>query len=212
MEEMRLIKFEKMNQLIVISAKGDNPVYRERFKVTQANNLKINFIEYVKSQLHNNVVTDFFNRNIFAYLNAYKFLKGEIFLEDEALKVMHYFYKDIANFLIKNPADMNVYITINSDEDSGQNDLRFMLGNIEECSDFSQVEHFLKSLLNAKTDLELFEIISNSEYAFILDYVLNMEDIRNKINSWILATEILSYLAKGVTIDHLIEFHGGNYA
>ena len=128
-----------MNQLIVISAKGVNPVYRERFKVTQANNLKINFIEYVKSQLHNNVVTDFFNRNIFAYLNAYKFLKGEIFLEDEALKVMHYFYKDIANFLIKNPADMNVYITINSDEDSGQNDLRFMLGNIEECSDFSQV-------------------------------------------------------------------------
>ena len=58
----------------------------------------------------------------------------------------------------------------------------------------------------------LFQIIQSSEYSFILDYVLSMDDIKNKINSWILATAILSYLAQGVTIDNLIEFHGGNYA
>lgn len=58
MDEMKLLKFEKMNQLIVISAKGDNSIYQEKFKV-KANNLTINFIEYVKSQLHSNVVTDF---------------------------------------------------------------------------------------------------------------------------------------------------------
>ena len=50
MDEMKLLKFEKMNQLIVISAKGDNSIYQEKFKV-KANNLTINFIEYVKSQL-----------------------------------------------------------------------------------------------------------------------------------------------------------------
>ena len=65
---------------------------------------------------------------------------------------------------------------------------------------------------DAKTDLELFQIIQSSEYSFILDYVVSMDDIKNKINSWILATAILSYLAQGVTIDNLIEFHGGNYA
>ena len=207
MEEMRLLKFEKMNQLIVISAKGDNPLYREKFKV-KANNFTINFIEYVKSQLHSNVVTDFFGRNVFAYLNTYKFLKGEIFLEDEAMKVLNYFYEDIANFLIKNPLDMKICVTINP---KGESDLKFLLGNINEFQNFSQVENFLNSLLNAKTDLELFQIIQNSEYSFILDYVLSMDDIRNKINSWILATAILSYLAQGVTIDNLIEFHGGNY-
>lgn len=208
MDEMKLLKFEKMNQLIVISAKGDNSIYQEKFKV-KANNLTINFIEYVKSQLHSNVVTDFFGRNIFVYLNTYKFLKGEIFLEDEAIKVLNYFYEDIANFLIKNPLNMKLCVTLNPE---GETDLKFLLGNISEYKDFSQVENFLESLLNAKTDLELFQIIQSSEYSFILDYVLSMDDIKNKINSWILATAILSYLAQGVTIDNLIEFHGGNYA
>lgn len=208
MDEMKLLKFEKMNQLIVISAKGDNSIYQEKFKV-KANNLTINFIEYVKSQLHSNVVTDFFGRNIFVYLNTYKFLKGEIFLEDEAIKVLNYFYEDIANFLIKNPLNMKLCVTLNPE---GETDLKFLLGNISEYKDFSQVKNFLESLLNAKTDLELFQIIQSSEYSFILDYVLSMDDIKNKINSWILATAILSYLAQGVTIDNLIEFHGGNYA
>jgi len=208
MDEMKLLKFEKMNQLIVISAKGDNSIYQEKFKV-KANNLTINFIEYVKSQLHSNVVTDFFGRNIFAYLNTYKFLKGEIFLEDEAIKVLNYFYEDIANFLIKNPLNMKLCVTLNPE---GETDLKFLLGNISEYKDFSQVKNFLESLLNAKTDLELFQIIQSSEYSFILDYVLSMDDIKNKINSWILTTAILSYLAQGVTIDNLIEFHGGNYA
>ena len=196
MDEMKLLKFEKMNQLIVISAKGDNSIYQEKFKV-KANNLTINFIEYVKSQLHSNVVTDFFGRNIFAYLNTYKFLKGEIFLEDEAIKVLNYFYEDIANFLIKNPLNMKLCVTLNPE---GETDLKFLLGNISEYKDFSQVKNFLESLLNAKTDLELFQIIQSSEYSFILDYVLSMDDIKNKINSWILATAILSYLAQGVTM------------
>ena len=104
---------------------------------------------------------------------------------------------------------MKLCVTLNPE---GETDLKFLLGNISEYKDFSQVENFLESLLNAKTDLELFQIIQSSEYSFILDYVLSMDDIKNKINSWILATAILSYLAQGVTIDNLIEFHGGNYA
>ena len=58
MDEMKLLKFEKMNQLIVISAKGDNSIYQEKFKV-KANNLTINFIEYVKSQSQHYCATDF---------------------------------------------------------------------------------------------------------------------------------------------------------
>lgn len=203
---MRVLKFDKVNQLIVVSAKGDDPVYREKFSVREAS-LSFSFVEYVKSQLHINVVTELLGRNIFAYLNTYKFLKGENILGDEAIKVLHYFYEDVANFLIRNPANMKLSIIINPD---GESDLNFSLGNIQEWQEFSQVKDFLENLMEAKTDLELFQIIQNSKYSFILDYVLSLEDIRKKLDSWILATSILSYLAQGVSIENLIEFRGGN--
>lgn len=222
---MKILKFNKVNQLLVIAAKGDDPVYQEKFQVKD-DNLCISFIEYVKSQLHINVVTDFFGRNIFAYLNTYKFLRGENILGDEALKVLQYFYEDIAYFLIKNPINLNLSVSINefrddetsnfnmeatSKSDSKLSDLMFSLGDISEWEYFSQVETFLKSLLETQNDYELFSIIQESEYSFILDYVLSLDDIRRKLNSYVLATSILSYLAQGVSIQNLIEFHGGNY-
>lgn len=203
---MKVLKFDKINNLIVVSAKGDDPVYREKFTVTEPS-LSVSFVEYVKSQLHMNIVTDFFARNIFSYLNAYRFLKGENVLGDEALKVLHYFYEDLANFLIKNPLNVKLRITINQPDSNGK--LQFSLGDIQEWQDFSQVHDFLVSLTTAKTDSELFEIIQKSEYSFILDYVLSLDDIRNKMDSWVLATSILSYLDKGITIENLIEFNGG---
>ena len=205
---MKLLKFEKLNQLIVVAAQGDKQIILDKFKVEE-NSLSINFIEYVKSQLHVNIVSDLFGRDIFCYLNAYKFLKGDYLLEGEALKVLHYFYEDIANFLINNPVNMKMDLKINSNFDSS---LQFPY-SASTLFDFSEIKDFFVNLIETKDETSLFRIVETSEYSFILDMVKSLEDLQNKFDSYVLATALLGYIKEGITVDNLMEFpvNGGDY-
>lgn len=205
---MKLLKFEKLNQLIVVAAQGDKQIILDKFKVEE-NSLSINFIEYVKSQLHVNVVSDLFNRDIFCYLNAYKFLKGDYLLEGEALKVLHYFYEDIANFLINNPINVRVDLQINSTLDSS---LQFP-HSASTFYDFSEIKDFFINLIEEKDEELLYKIIETSKYSFILDMIQSLDDLQNKFDSYVLATALLTQLEEGITGENLVEFpiDGGNY-
>lgn len=205
---MKLLKFEKLNQLIVVAAQGDKQIILDKFRVEE-NSLSINFIEYVKSQLHVNVVSDLFDRDIFCYLNAYKFLKGDYLLEGEALKVLHYFYEDIANFLINNPINVRVDLQINSTLDSS---LQFP-HSASTFYDFSEIKDFFINLIEEKDEELLYKIIETSKYSFILDMIQSLDDLQNKFDSYVLATALLTQLKEGITGENLVEFpiDGGNY-
>lgn len=89
-----IIPYYQMNSLILNSYQCIYPdIYRLKPRIT--------FENYVKSQLHCNIVTALFNRSILRYSGALKFIRGN----DKHLKdyeiVLKWYYEDLANIILK---------------------------------------------------------------------------------------------------------------
>lgn len=62
---------------------------------------QITFTNYVKSQLHANIVSDLFDRSILAYDGAYKYLNGDKEKVNDFKTVLRWYYTDLSNFIFK---------------------------------------------------------------------------------------------------------------
>lgn len=102
------LPYERFDQVLLIAASRDvmNNI------VIPSQDLELDFREYVFSQLHLNVTTDLFGREMQQYYRAYLFLRGDPSFQQDAIQILRYFYTDVAMFLENNPCDVRVQITV----------------------------------------------------------------------------------------------------
>lgn len=102
------LPYERFDQILLIAASREvmNNI------VIPSQDLELDFREYVSSQLHLNVTTDLFGREMQEYYHAYLFLRGDQNYQQDAIQVLRYFYMDVAMFLENNPCDVRVQITV----------------------------------------------------------------------------------------------------
>ena len=66
----------------------------------------VKFIEYLKSQVHYNIITIIHDRNILEYNNAYNYVKGRISNPEDYKKVIRYYYSDVADIILKSNVEL----------------------------------------------------------------------------------------------------------
>jgi hypothetical protein len=74
---------------------GVKPIHMHFFN----RDLTFTFENYVKSQLHLQIVSDLYGRDIFVYKKALDYLRGKDQFLYECSLVLKYFYQDMANML-----------------------------------------------------------------------------------------------------------------
>lgn len=93
---MMNVSYERISHLLAV-AKGIDP----ESTINDTEILYVQFSSYVKSQIHLNFVSGFFDRNIYSYKRVYDYLYGRIARPDKDLcDIIKYFYCDMANFCI----------------------------------------------------------------------------------------------------------------
>lgn len=172
-----MLGYERIGQLVAVAAAlpttNNLSVLREE--------ISIDFLGYVKSQVHLNISDDLFNRPFGEYMNALRFLeKGCKMYQQNAEKVLRYFYTDMANFLIRNPQNVKMNIQVGG-----------WTGLPEVKCELSQVKAELVSMTTVGSAEEL----SRFNYAEILDSVKSRDDLLEKIDSYTVAA-VLSKAAK----------------
>lgn len=214
-----------MNQILIVSFSGSNRKILSEFCVHEKE-LLIDFSEYVKSQLHVNIVTDLKGRNITDYLNVYKFLNNEMFYTHSMLVVLRYFYDDIANFLINNPANVKVTLKINNPILDGLSEIAGMgtldrvyemdesqkvrkVTNVTGFTGFNTIREFLQKLINCSDFEKLGRVIEESKYAFIVDRISSLDDLEQKMDSYVMAAAIIYFLNNEFSEVNLKDFDLG---
>lgn len=86
------IPYYKMNAFLI---NGYTPVYSNLLDYKPT----LKFKEYLKSQLHSNIITTLYQRDIFNYAEALKFINGEDRYFDSYKLSIKYFYRDMGNML-----------------------------------------------------------------------------------------------------------------
>lgn len=170
-----MVGYARFNQLIAVSAAKSKDSVDKRFHVTRTD-LSVRFSDYVKSQVHLNISSDLCNQPLSVYANAYRFITGRSKSRDSALTALGQFYSDMANFLIKNPFDINLHILV-------------------DCSITSSVSHYnideVKNLILRAVYNSSDAALRDFEFANIIDHVDSLSDLTNKINSYSIAAVLL---------------------
>lgn len=176
------LKYNRILNLLFVS-KIKQAEIRNAIGVSKQN-FRINLIDYVKSQLHLNVITRFYpERNIFDYYKALVFLeKGEIEYKKYTEKMVRYFYEDMGLFALNNVAPVMIDLIIDP-----------KLELEEEVVDYKEVYDKVRHLMEISMDStccldaskfeEIRKIIENFKYATFLDKiskVYKLEDNKNK--------------------------------
>lgn len=83
----------------------------------KSKSLQVTYSSYVKSQIHLNVISAYYDENkraIYEYFNADKFLEGDLSYREDAIKVLMYLYEDMSGFLLHNLDDINFNLNIDA--------------------------------------------------------------------------------------------------
>lgn len=173
---MRDLKFERIAQLIAIGAleRGSTPA---SLLCVKEQVLRVCFSDYVKSQIHLNIVQDFYGRGINEYVEALLFLNGNPDYRKSAESVLRYFYLDMAKFLINNEENVLLVIVVDSDMFT----LPEKTVNLEMLK-----QEFLRVLSDVLQGADT-DALRNYQYAFIFDKVNGNEDAVRKSDSYSLA-------------------------
>lgn len=217
------ITYEHMLQFIVI-AKSRGDIHGHRIDILEQK-LTITYTEYVKSQMHLNVISGFYQdneRSIFEYANALDFIEGDSSKRSDALKVLNYFYTDMSDFLLKN--DNVVYLDAVLDIDLGIDEISI---NYQEQKNLfvellkqSEIENqkfglpgnpalkkfceknpeFLNSInwenIVVDESVSYTEKLKRFEFAEIIDYCNSVNFFRN-LDNFLYAAFLLHYAKKG---------------
>lgn len=169
------LHFERMAQIIAIAAVGGEDKGVSRFFL-KSGEITIRFSEYVKSQVHLNIVHGLCGRDLREYVETLFFLEGKTSYEESAIKVLRYFYSDLSGFLINNANNIDLIIEVDTEY--------FNLPKVK----YSLVElgeELRQGFLEVESGILA---IKNWKYASVLDYVKDTQDLRNKFVSYALAS------------------------
>lgn len=204
--ETKYVNFERVAHLLAIAAD-------EHFSVAAIKSnpfsYTLKYSTYVKSQVHLNMVSSLFNRDISDYVNAFEFLqKYSLANMESAQKVLNYFYEDMSNFLINNTNDINFRIEVDTYFSQlpivsvSVNDvLQEILAIVRDYSNLSYEE-----LLNTDSKgIALFDTlvcrIQNCKYASILDVSSNIDALQHNPHNLVLAGILKSATNKTIKLD-----------
>ena len=169
------IRYERMNHILAMGA----PEIGRQFDIQIQDTIVVVFSEYVKSQLHMNIL-ELLNlkRDIFDYKKAYDYLVlGELRYQQECQKVLNFFYEDITAFLVHSQNNFKIEVK----DDSGLYERRKC--NIEYKEVRAQIEQ-LASLQGLDFEKALLFVKENKKLVSILDYVTAKKELQNKLDSY----------------------------
>ena len=163
MKGEHIIRYERMGQLISIAASKQNRLHLDDLMLdNQDTTFTVSFTDYIKSQIHLNLVTGLYDRDIFDYKFALDYINGKSFDKEPVRRVQRYYYQDMLNFLANNKydCDLNVLTDI-----EGFNNTDIIPSDVS--SEFST---FIDSISKGTFD-ERYQIIKDSKFAELIDYV-----------------------------------------
>lgn len=107
------IPYERLDNLIVIAMKKGNHI-RAKYEIVSPDDMvyEVTFTDYVKSQVHLNIVSNVFNRNGSPYWNVYRSLNGANVSKDDYKCVLKLFYSDMRDFLIYNDSNIRLKVLV----------------------------------------------------------------------------------------------------
>lgn len=195
------LQYERIAQLIALAAVDEHsaPAIQQlkisgTIKNSQGEDVQrgllVSFSNYVRSQIHLCIIEDLFNRNLFEYAGALKYIHGFKAYRKEACQVLRYFYQDMSKFLIKNPE--NIFLKVIVDVDFPAESINIL-----------QVKNQFTELMSHRSDDSFFERISKFRYASIIDYSGGRHDPLTKIDSYVVAA-VLQEQAESKEIKKLI--------
>ena len=174
--EKSVIGFERVGHLLSIAAtKSKSLNLQDLMLDAQGVIFSVSFSDYVKSQIHLNLVTSLFARDIYEYKYALDFIKGHAPHSATVDKILIYFYTDMLHFLESNEFDCNLEV-INDVEGLSKSELKYDVV-------VSEFKEFYQQLRNL--DFEgTYELLKDSKFAEIIDYMDNIEAVEKKPNSF----------------------------
>lgn len=187
------VSFERMAQIVAISVFGKDSKFSQYNLKT--NKVKFTFSEYVKSQIHLNVVSGLYGRSLGDYVKTLQFINGAAEHKEVARKVLNFFYTDISNFLINNTADILATIIIDCEFD----DLKIKYDLEKEVADVSTSFDLVQNKEVA---------IQDWEYSDIFDIIVNVEDFKKKMNSYTLARLLLHAIDTNAIVESEVSNEG----
>ncbi len=106
-----MVGYERIGHLVAVSAL--KPSDRLPDLKVWTSDISIDFFDYVKSQVHLNLVDDLYRRPLQEYVKAMRFLNsGDACYKESALRVLRYFYHDMGRFLVKCENDIQFFIQV----------------------------------------------------------------------------------------------------
>lgn len=175
------VLYERIDHVLAVSSgKFHNTLSVKPDKV-----LKISYSDYIKSQLHLNIVTNLFGRPIHLYKKAYDYLAGDIRHVKTAQKVLEYFYEDIINFLKYNKHNVKIELIVdvklpNKIKEYNYSEIKEGLLKLK-SSDF-------KNLGEALAFLE-----DNPKLNSVIDYINNRATIMDRLDSYCVIAILLNH-------------------
>lgn len=179
------LRYERIAQFVALSAVGSIDDYTAIHSVEGS--IRIKFSEYVKSQIHLNVVYGLYGRSLHDYVETLYFLNGKTSKRKSAMKVLHYFYKDAANFLINNRKNVQLELVV----DTENFNLSRQVVNVSQLR--TDLLQGFDDVLSGKKPL------IEWEYASDLDSIEDTNDLKQKADSYALAFKLQKEYTNDVT-------------
>lgn len=168
------ILYERVGHLITVAASECPAVDFPDLIIDDENVIfSVSFSNYVKSQIHLNIVSGLFGRKIQKYKYALDFLNGKQEFSKTILDVLHYFYVDMLGFLKNNKKNINLEINVDS-VPQYVHDVSFP----KVVSDFNT---FLSNLQNKDFD-DTVKVLEESTMCELIDYVDSLQELENDTN------------------------------
>ena len=153
--------------------------------VSPSNILRIRFSDYVKSQLHLNIVSQLFDRPVDLYKQAYDYICGNKSYHRAANEVLGYFYKDICNFLFYNKHNVKLELITDMNSDNKKlycdyEEYRDAVTRLS-CNTFSNFDEILAY------------VEDNRKIIKVCDYVSRINSIADRIDSFTVIAMLTRY-------------------
>lgn len=174
------VLYERIDHLLAISLGQSDSLC-----VTTENVLVVKFSDYVKSQLHQNMVK-LFNRSIFDYKKALDYIEGDTRKEKQAAKVLSFFYLDMLNFLKHNKHNVRLELLTDVNFPSKRRTVYT----------YNTHKQWLEALATCK--IETFEealnyVEQHPEISNIIDYFTDKESILDRLDSFCIMNILENY-------------------
>lgn len=164
-----------MGQLISIAAMNENSLSLSELMLNDQDVIfQVIFSDYVKSQIHLNIVTGLYGRDIREYKYTLDYLNHRVPYGDMVKKVLGYYYSDMFAFLANNRYNCHLDVGVDIEELKSSN-VTFDTAKV-------QLDTFLDEVQN-KTFDEVYLLVQAISFGKVLDYVDSLEALKEKKDS-----------------------------